>query len=745
MSATPPPSIPPTRSGFTGEIWGGLAAMLVALPSAIAYGVAIFALLGPDFVATGVRAGILGAIALGLVTALVGGAPRLISAPSAPAAAVLAALASEWLAGQHGPATPDHVVAILTLVAVLAGGLQMLYGAVGGGRLIKYIPYPVVAGYLSAVGVIIFLGQLPKFLGLASGVALSTGVLAPSQWQVPAVIIGMVTATAVLGALRFIKAVPAPIVGLTAGFATYFTLALGRPELLHLAGNHFVIGPVGGSVATIFAGLHGPWAALTGLNLADLSALAVPALTLSVLLSVDTLKTAVVVDALTRTRHNSDRALLGQGAGNLAAALLGGMPGSGTMGPTLVNLESGGRTRWAGLLEGLFVLAAFLVCGTLIAWVPVAALAGILLVVAVRMFDWGAFHLLRQRATVLDFCVIATVVVVAVGSSLIAAAGAGVALAILLFLREQIRGSVIRRKVSGAQVTSIQHRLAAEQEVLKRHGAETTVCELQGSLFFGTTDQLFTELESDLRQCRYLIFDLRRVRSVDFTAAHLLGQFAAMLAERDGCLLFSRVPVALPNGQNLGAYFTSVGVMSGRSNVHQFETLDDALQWVEDRILAAELPAAAGAEAPLALADFDLLRQLSADPSFAVLAASAVTRSCAAGETVFQHGDAGDELYLIRQGCVRIVLPLGGANHHNLASFGRGGFFGEIAFLDTHIRSADAVATTPTELFVLSRKKFDEVSRANPTIGVKVFARLARALALRLRQSDTEIRALYEG
>ena len=123
--------------------------------------------------------------------------------------------------------------------------------------------------------------------------------------------------------------------------------------------------------------------------------------------------------------------------------------------------------------------------------VPVAALAGILLVVAVRMVDWGSFQLLRQRATMLDFTVIATVVVVAVSTNLIAAAGAGVAFAIVLFLREQIQTSVIRRKVTGEQMSSKLHRLPEDQALLKSYGAQTVVCELQGNLFFGTTDQLY--------------------------------------------------------------------------------------------------------------------------------------------------------------------------------------------------------------------------------------------------------------
>ena len=740
-SAAPPPA-PPRRDHLAGDLWGGFAAMLVVLPSAIAYGVAVYAVLGTDYIGLGVRTGLLGAIVLGLVAAALGGAPRLISTPSAPAAAVLAALVTDLLAG--GTATPARVVSLLTLVALLSGGLQILYGLLGGGRLIKYIPYPVVAGYLSGVGLLIFLSQVPKFLGWSGHPTLAAGLASPHLWQWPAVVVGAVTVAGMVLAPRLTRAVPATIIGLLAGMLAYLGLGLIRPELLQVTHNPLVLGPVGGNAAALGDAIAGPWAAIAGLRLADLRALLVPALTLSVLLSIDTLKSCLVVDTLTRSRHDSNRELLAQGAGNLASAFLGGMPGSGMMGATLVNVNSGGRTRLSGVLEGAFVLGAFLLFGNWIAWVPVAGLAGILFVVAFRMFDWGSFQLLRQKSTMLDFGVIAAVVIVAVAFNLIAASGAGLALAILLFIREQVRGSVIHRKVTGDRMSSTRRRLPDERAALQQGGARTTICELQGSLFFGTTDRLFTELEPDLKQCRFLILDMRRVTSVDYTAAHLLEQFEAILRERDGWLLFSRLPASLPSGQDLRDYFARVGVTHGKENVRKFDTLDDALQWVEDEILAEARPHPAGDETPLALAEIELLRDFEADRTLAALAPCVLERACAPGEMIFRSGDTGDELFLIRRGSVRLFLPVGEGNYHNLASCGRGDFFGEVAFLDRGRRSANAVARSATDLFVIPRARFDEVSRAHPVVGVKMFARLACAEALRLRQADAELRAWYE-
>ena len=726
---------------FLGEIWGGFAAMLVALPSAIAYGIAVFGAVGPQYVAQGVNAGIIGAAALGLVAPLLGGAPRLISAPCAPAAAVLAALGAKLLTETSSSRTPGEVVILLMMVTALAGTLQLVFGMLGVGRLIKYIPFPVVSGYLSGVALLIFASQVPTFLGLSRAQATWAGVFTPAFWQPEALGIGTITIAAVVFAPRLTKAVPAAIIGLAAGVVAFLACRYLDPSLRALEGNSLVIGPLDlqGGLASSTSAI---WSALDALRWRDLQLVAMPALTLAVLLSVDTLKTCVVLDALTLSRHNSNRELIGQGAGNTFSALLGGMPGAGTMGATLVNRESGGTTRWSGVCEGVFVLAAFLLLGRWLAWIPVSALAGLLVVVAFRMFEWRSFGLLRQRTTWLDFSVIATVVVIALSVNLIAASGAGVGLAILLFIREQISSSVIRRKISGDKLGSTRHRLSAEQAVLERCGNQTTICELQGSLFFGTTDQMLTELDPDLNRCRYLVLDWRRVRSVDFTALHMLERFESMLNQRDGVVVFTRLPKSLSKGQDLRRYFEQAGVI--KDNVRIYDTLDDALEWIEDRILSEEMPSVRKSENGLALSDFEVFQPLSCSPGEAWLERCVVPRSFPAGDKIFRAGDRADELFLIRRGTVRIALPLAENGHHNLASFGSGDFFGEMAFLDGGARSADAIAMTATDVFVVSRSRFDEVARSNAAAALPILASLARALAFRMRHADAEIRALYE-
>jgi SulP family sulfate permease len=727
------------RSGgnISGDLWGGFAAMLVALPSAIAFGVTILAPLGGGYAAQGAVAGILGATALGLVCAAFGGTPRLISSPCAPAAAVLAALAIELT--QKGLAA-EPVILMLTLVGLICGALQILFGAIGLGRLIKYMPYPVVSGYLSGVGLIIIVSQIPKFLGVPKGVPLKESLAAPSMWLWQGIAVGAVTIAVMAAAPRLTKRVPAAILGLAAGVLTYFGLAMADASLLVLAGNPHVLGALASSDAGFFGAMTGRWTALGGLEFGGLADLLVPGLTLAVLLSIDTLKTCVVTDALTRSRHDSDRELVAQGLGNLASLTIGGVPGAGTMGATLVNISSGGATRLSGIVEGALALVAFLVLAGLIAWVPIAALSGILIVIGVKMFDWSSLHLLRQRSTMLDFVVIVAVIVVALTVSLIAASGVGIALAILLFIREQIGGSIVRRRTDASQTRSKQMRLPEEMAILEQRGERAAIFELQGSLFFGTTDQLYTALEPDLKTRTYVILDMRRVQSVDVTAAHILELIEDVLAERKAYLVFSQLPQHVPTGQDMSKYFDEVGLVRKEHHVRAFGELDAALEWVENRIIA-EARLERAEEHPLELREVELFKGRKQE-TLAALEACMDKRSFKAGEPIFRRGEEGDELLLIRRGSVRVMLPLDDRQSHHLATFGRGDFIGEMSFLDHAPRSANAIAFTDTDLYALSRQRFDALAAEHKRLAINLFDALARMLAIRLRYTNAELRLL---
>jgi SulP family sulfate permease len=727
------------KNKLAGDFWGGFAAMLVALPSAIAFGVTIYAAIGPSYASLGAIAGILGATALGLFAPALGGTNRLITAPCAPAAAVMAAFAIEAV-NQGIPA--GSVVLLLTVLGLLTGIIQFFLGRVRVGSFIKYIPYPVVSGYLSGVGLIIIGSQLPKFLGAPEHTSWWQTLNSPGLWQWQALVVGAVTVLVMLIAPRFTKLVPAAIVGLLAGVLAYFGIALFDQSLLTTTDNALIIGRLPGEAHGLFDAITGRWLEIGELKVSQVASLLLPALTLAVLLSIDTLKTCVVLDAMTRSRHDSNRELVAQGVANVASACIGGMPGAGQMGATMVNLSSGGQTRLSGAFEGVLALLAFVLLGWLVAWIPVAALAGILIIVGVRMIDRKSFSLLGSRLTIFDFLVIAAVVVTAVTTSLIVASGIGIALSMLLFIREQLSSSVIRRKTHGDQVFARRRRSKQEMKLLEQQGDHTVIIELQGSLFFGTKDQLFGALETELKKCTYFIIDMRRVQGVDVSVAQVLNQIREAVVERKGYLIFTDLPQSLPNGRNIESFLQQMKITTDSEHVKVFPRRDDAQVWVEEQILGIESQATQD-ETPLELQEMEVVKGLKAE-TVTAFEACLEPRSYKAGEKIYSLGDRGDQLFLIRQGTVHMMLPSEGTTSHHLATYGRGDFFGGLSFLDGQRRGNEAISSTDTELFMLRREAFDRLEEQHKRFALNLIEAIARVLAMRLRYGDMELAALRD-
>jgi len=724
----------------SGDFWGGAAAMLVALPAAVAFGVTVYTAIGPQYAAFGALAGILGATALGLIAPTFGGTDRLISAPCAPAAAVLSAFAIELV---HQGVPPVTIVLMVTVLGILTGLIQMLIGFLGIGKLIKYIPYPVVSGYLSGVGLIIIGSQLPIFAGAPAGTRWFEllSVFDHCDWR--GLAIGGDTVGAMLFGPKLTRRVPGTMLGIAAGLLTYAGIACTDPRMLELAGNTLVIGPLGATGEGYVDLITNRWQQIGDLRLAQVGGLIGSAVTLAALLSIDTLKTCVILDQMTRTRHDPNRELAAQGVANVVASAVGGMPGSGTMGASMVNLSSGATTRISGIVEGVLVLVAALVLSGFVAWIPTATLSGVLIVVGWRMIDSDPFRFLESRSTVLDFSVVLVVTAVALFVGLIAASAVGVVLSIILFLREQVGGNVVRRKSFVGQRSSTWYRPEAEMQILEQKGQSAVIFELQGSLFFGTTHQLFLSLEADLAKTDYLILDLQRVQSVDVTAAHMLGLVRDILAERRVPLLLSSVRETLPNGRNLREFLELAGLVPDDQAVLFMPTLEAAIEWVEDRLLG-EVACAKVALPPLELHEIELFKGSKAD-TLVDLEACMEKRSCAAGATLYQRGDSDAKLYLIRSGEVRIMGYVGSSSRLcHIATFGRGEFFGGLGFLDHRPRGNDAVASVDCELYVLSLEKFNELAEAHKRIAFILIAQLARTLAIRLRHTDDELLLLQE-
>ncbi|HEX5330037.1 SulP family inorganic anion transporter [Sulfuricurvum sp.] len=726
-------------ANFSGDFWGGTAAMLVALPAAIAFGVTIYATIGGHYGAYGAVAGILGVAAMGVVASLMGGTERLISAPSAPAAAVLSAFALHYISQDVGP---DLVFSMLMIVALLAGIFQILFGVIGLGRLIKYMPFPVVSGYLSGVGLYIIAAQSPIFVGLPQGTHFWDAFQILSGWKWQSITVGMVTIITMIYANKVLRAIPAVITALIAGIGAYFILGLIDPILLQ-PNNAYVIGELGGRGGINFLDTFiGRFQSIMHFTIDDFTLLLFPALTLAALLSIDTLKTCVILDSMTHSFHNSNRELIAQGSGNVVSALIGGMPGSGTMGATMVNISSGAQTRLSGLIEGIMAVVAFVVLARFIAWIPVSALAGILIVIGFRMIDKHSMKLLKSRQTMLDFFIIVAVAVTALSISLIAAAGVGLILAVVLYIIQQIGASVVYRHQDGTEARSKIVRGKEEENLLCSRGDIFSVYELHGSLFFGTANQLYTMLQEDLQYKKYIIMDMKRVQNVDLTAAHILLQIKDILHERDGYLLLCRLPHKLPSGDDMESYFNQVGLLKHLSPIKVFDDLDDAIEWVEHKIIKEGMLVCDG-EGVLDLSELDLFKGRK-EETIQELRSLVETRSYKKGETIYSEGEGSGEIFLIRHGSVRIMLPYPGRKSIHLNTIGRNNFFGEFSFLEGIPHYTDTVAASDVELYSIRRDDFEQFSIHHKKTALHFMQSLAAVLAERLRLTRSELGAEYD-
>ena len=371
-----------------GDIYGGVTAAVVALPLALAFGVSSGA--GPV-------AGLYGAILVGFCAALFGGTPAQVSGPTGPMTVVMAAVFTHYT-GLY-PEDPAQGAALAFTVVMMGGLFQVLFGILRIGKYINLIPHPVVSGFMSGIGVIIILLQLGPLLGhpaqsgpLAAARALPDFLTTP---VLDAVVLGVVTLAIVyLLPTRINRILPSPLLALIVGTLGLYLVFGGEMvtgeidgESIYRLGQATVLG-------NIPTGLPNPQ--LPALELALLVDMLKSALILATLGSIDSLLTSLVADNITRTYHESDRELVGQGIGNTLAGIFGGLPGAGATMRTVVNVRAGGRTPLSGALHAVVLLAIVLGAGGFASYIPHAVLAGILIKVGTDIIDWDYLKRLRH-------------------------------------------------------------------------------------------------------------------------------------------------------------------------------------------------------------------------------------------------------------------------------------------------------------------------------------------------------------
>ena len=491
-----------------GDLTGGLVAGIVALPLALAFGVQS---------GMGAAAGLYGAIAVGIFAALFGGTQTQASGPTGPMTVVSAALVAAAIQMNSGL---DNAMGIILVTFLLGGLFQVVFGLLNIAGYVKYFPYPVVSGFMSGVGLIIIILQLFPLVGLSSpkstvAVLKAIGLMCTDgNWY--ALGLGVLTIIVYYVFPKITKAVPSPLVALVVASLVAYFMKLDVP----------VIGEIPAGLPSLQIGTFWP------IDSGAYGLIIEYAIVLAVLGSIDSLLTSVIADNMTKTKHNSNRELIGQGIGNMLAAVIGGIPGAGATKGTVVNINAGGRTRLSGAMHGLFLLTVLLGLGKLAAHIPLSVLAGLLIPIGFKIIDFkGLKHLkVVPRA---DAIVLIIVLLITTFGSLINAVGIGVALASLLFMKQS--SDLAKNGLDVGPVADFDGSKPWQDELefYEKYKDKVIIKHLYGPFFFGFTSHFKDEIKNLQNDIKALIIRMDRVPYIDQSGLYALEEAVFDLRAQD--------------------------------------------------------------------------------------------------------------------------------------------------------------------------------------------------------------------
>lgn len=542
------------RAHFMPDLFAGLTVAIVALPLAMAFAIA-----------SGVepQRGLYTAIVAGILVSLFGGSRVQIGGPTGAFVVIIYDIVMRH--GYEG----------LALATLMAGFFLILMGFFRFGAIIKYIPYPVITGFTSGIALIIFTSQIKDFLGLPLGVLPSDFL---QKWALYAkeignvslesLAVGGVSILLIIGCKRFAPKIPGPIVAVIFGAVAV--------QMLHLP-----IETIESRFGMIPSTLPTP--SLPAWSFEQAKVLVPDALTIALLAAIESLLCAVVADGMTGYRHRSNTELIGQGIANLGSVFFGGIPATGAIARTATSIKSGAKSPLAGILHGIFVWLFMFFLASLIVKIPLATLAGILIVVAWNMSEIEHFRGLL-KAPRSDVAVLLSTFLLTVLVDLTVAVQVGVVLAAILFIKRisevtEIKERRLDEEWSGDGLEGMDDPDATSKKVVPL-GVE--IYEINGPFFFGVADRLKGVLDVIEETPKVFILRMRRVPVIDATGMHALWEFQESCEKRGTILLLSGVSNRLYEALNRFGFIEALG------EERVFDHIDKALAYAKLLVETAE-------------------------------------------------------------------------------------------------------------------------------------------------------------
>lgn len=503
------------RKYVIDDIYGGVTAAVVALPLALAFGVQS---------GMGAIAGLYGAIALGFFAALFGGTSTQISGPTGPMTVVSSAIIAGEIA-VYG--SVEEAMGTIVATFVLAGVFLVIMGLTKIGQYIRYIPYPVISGFMSGIGLIIIIMQIFPFFGMKSPPSIidifSNISVIKSGINLQAVLLSVLTIAIIYLFPKLTKAIPSTLVALVV-----LSIAASLLEM-----DVSIIGDIPKGLPDVHVDT------LLQMDWHHPMVMVIPALTLAALGAIDSLLTSVVADNMTKTKHNPNKELIGQGIGNMAAGIVGGLPGAGATMRTVVNIKAGGTTKLSGMVHSLVLLIILLGAGAYAKLIPIPVLAGILITVGVGIIDYkGLKHIARVPRS--DAIVMIIVLLLTVFVDLLQAVAVGLILASLLFMKQM--GDIAQANAISSMLDDFHnlHLKEDEKVIPKDLQKQVYVQHFDGPIFFGFTEY-FSKMIQKLPDVRIVIFRMDNVPSIDQTGMYAIEDAVLELQKKGITVIFTGI------------------------------------------------------------------------------------------------------------------------------------------------------------------------------------------------------------
>jgi sulfate permease, SulP family len=711
---------------------GGLAGALTVVPIILSCGAVLYESMGPAWVTAGISAAFVAAVVVAIISALSGGAPLHMNSPKTTHAAILSGLIASvatdpLFASGHGGGAALLVVASAALL--VSGIVQSILGLSRLGMLVKFVPYPVLAGFINGFAIQIILNQLPRALAIdgpeelfravsgtvpinwwALGFAIASGaftILAKKRsGPVPAALIGLFGGTALhMVCLRF---VPHEDLGAVIG-----TLPSGIPLIPRITDILSFVTSAGfyNHAAVILA---------TGVTLALVS-------------SIQSLLSISSTEQLFGARHNSNRELVVQGASNIVSALFGGAPSGGSPNITRIVHASGGRTQLANVAYACVLVALSYGLNRIVGLIPLSVMAGVVIVTSAEAMDKWTHQLLlgvgygghssTRWEIFLNLAMVFIVTALVVFTSVLVALGVGFAAALIAFIYRS-NAQMIRRIQHATQLRSRTARSRASLEALGHEGHRIAIVELDGPLFFGSAERVERVVGDELTGSDWVLLDLKRISHFDSSGVLMLKRLDELLV-RSGRRLFLAPLFAEGRRRK---FLVEWGLTKPEAEGRVFESTDAALSRAEDELLNKLVTPDIDEE--IGLAAFGVTQNMD-NSERAVLAALAMRKSFAAGDVVARGGEAGGGLILLARGRLGVLWEKDGKTVR-ATSYQSGMALGEMPLMLERRRMSKLVADTPAILLEISQDALEHLRTTMPALDAKLMRNLNVEMGHRL-------------